>query len=164
MFPLPHEEFDVAAMYTCLSPPHRCLILKVKMHRMRGIKAKTHTQSQTRTCAFNCVLLPVNFALSKVRRKRAYSGARASRGIVKHNIQRPSSTPLLPLARKEWINSHCLIFPDAVAFPLQSFYFFCCCWKIDSNVQVNDNSAAVQQRTSKRKIRESRSLFKGPSS
>lgn len=141
MFPLPHEEFDVAAMYTCLSPPHRCLILKVKMHRMRGIRAKTHTQSQTCTCAFNCVLLPVNFALSKVRRKTAYSGAWASRGIVKHNIQRTSLTPLLPLDCKEHIDSHCLIFLDAVAFPLSSFYYCCCC-KIDSNVQVNENSAA----------------------
>lgn len=124
MFPLPHEEFDVAAMYTCLSPLHCCLILKVKMHRMRGIRAKTHTQSQTRTCAFNCVLLPVNFGLSKGRKKTAYSGTWASRGIVKHNIQRPSLTPLLPLACKECINSHCLIFPDAVAFPLQSYFFF----------------------------------------
>lgn len=118
MFPLPHQDFDVAAMYTCLSPLHCCLGLKVKMHRRRGIRAKTHTPSQTHTCAFNCVLLPVNFSLSKGRKKTAYSGAWASRGIVKHNIQRPSLTPLLPLAHKECINSHCLIFPDAVSFPL----------------------------------------------
>ena len=163
MFPLLHQDFDVAAMYTCLSPLHCCLSLKVKMHRRSGIRAKTHTPSQTHTCAFNCVLLPVNFSLSKGRKKTAYSGAWASRGIVKHNIQRPSLTPLLPLAHKECINSHCLIFPDAIAFPLQSYFFFSG-QKIYSNARVNDNGAAFQQRTSKRKIRKSKQLFTGPSS
>lgn len=36
--------------------------------------------------------------MSKGRKKTAYSGSWTSRGIVKHNIQRPCLTPLLPLA------------------------------------------------------------------
>lgn len=54
MFPLPHQDFDVAAMYTCLSPLHRCLSLKVKMHRSGIRQSNTPPHQHTHALLIVC--------------------------------------------------------------------------------------------------------------